>query len=291
MYTVEYDMLSEEQTKKYLERIGLSYPLPLVPETLDALIYAHQCTVPFENIDTRLLHCPISLSSQDLYRKIVEERHGGFCFELNGLFLLLLRSLGFEAYACVSRVAAGFYTLRALTHRASIVRLNGKEYLCDVGLGGPMAPFAVEISPLPQTKKGETYRIADTGDGWKILLRRETAHTEKPVIIFALLPFLAEDFTPLMDALLGRPDNLFSNHLVINLRTPEGYKNFRDDTLVWRTGEERKEIRYAPKDIPDMIQDIFGLDYDTDLLFQNSTVLGSSVKEENTALQSSKAKT
>ena len=29
MYTVEYDMLSEEQTKKYLERIGLSYPLPL----------------------------------------------------------------------------------------------------------------------------------------------------------------------------------------------------------------------------------------------------------------------
>ena len=140
-------------------------------------------------------------------------------------------------------------------------------------------------------KKGETYRIADTGDGWKILLRRGTAHTEKPVIIFALLPFLAEDFTPLMDALLGRPDNLFSNHLVINLRTPEGYKNFRDDTLVWRTGEERKEIRYAPKDIPDMIQDIFGLDYDTDLLFQNSTVLGSSVKEENTALQSSKAKT
>ena len=153
--------------------------------------------MPFENIDTRLLHCPISLSSQDLYRKIVEERHGGFCFELNGLFLLLLRSLGFEAYACVSRVAAGFNTLRALTHRASIVRLNGKEYLCDVGLGGPMAPFAVEISPLPQTKKGETYRIADTGDGWKILLRRETAHTEKPVIIFALLPFLRKISLPL----------------------------------------------------------------------------------------------
>ena len=92
MYTVEYDLLSEEQTKKYLERIGLSYPQPLVPETLDTLIYAHQCTVPFENIDTRILHCPVSLSSQDLYRKIVEERHGGFCFELNGLFLLLCES-------------------------------------------------------------------------------------------------------------------------------------------------------------------------------------------------------
>ena len=290
MYTVEYDRLSEEQTKKYLERIGLSYPAAPTLETLDTLVWSHQCSVPFEDIDTRLLSCPISLSSQDLYRKIVEERHGGFCFELNGLFLLLLRSLGFEAYACMCRVAAGFTTLRALTHRASIVSLNGKQYLCDVGLGGPMAPFAVEISPKPQTKKGETYRVTDTGDGWKLLLRQE-GDTDSPVIIFAPVPFLAEDFTPLMDALLSRPDNLFSNHLVINLRTPDGYKNFRDDTLIWRTGRERKEIRYAPKDIPDMIQNIFGLNYDQDLLTQNFTVLDSSVKEEKTAVQSSRANT
>ena len=291
MYTVEYDRVSEEQARKYLEGISLCYPGIPTLETLDALIWSHQCKVPFENIDTRLLACPVSLSSQDLYRKIVEERHGGFCFELNGLFLLLLQSLGFKAYACVCRVAAGFTSLRALTHRASIVSLNGKEYLCDVGLGGPMAPFAVELSPEPQTKKGETYRVTDTGDGWKLLLRREAEGTDSPVIIFARVPFLSEDFTPLMDALLARPDNLFSNHLVINLRTPEGYKNFRDNTLIWRTGKERKEIRYAPEDIPDMIRNIFGLNYDRDLLAQNFRVLGSSVKEEKTAVQSSRAKT
>lgn len=269
MYTVEYDRLSEEQTKKYLERIGLSYPAAPTLETLHTLIWSHQCMVPFENIDTRLFSCPVSLSSQDLYRKIVEERHGGFCFELNGLFLLLLKSLGFKAYACMCRVAAGFTTLRALTHRASIVCLDGKEYLCDVGLGGPMAPFAVELSSEPQTRKGETYRITDTGDGWKLLLRREAEGADSPVIIFAAVPFLSEDFTPLMDALLARPDNLFSNHLVINLRTPDGYKNFRDDTLIWRIGQERKEIRYAPEDIPDMIQNVFGLNYSKELLAQN----------------------
>lgn len=49
-----------------------------------------------------------------------------------------------------------------------------------------------------------------------------------------------------MDALLERPDNLFSNHLVINLRTSEGYKNFRDDTLIWRTGKERKKSGMPP---------------------------------------------
>lgn len=271
MYIVEYDLLTEEQVKAYLKRLGLSWPMAPDLDTLNTLIYAHQCHVPFENIDTRLLQCPISLSSQDLYRKIVEERHGGFCFELNGLFLLLLRSMGYDAYACMCRVAAGFTTLRALTHRASVVSLNGKQYLCDVGLGGPMAPFAVEISPRLQTERGETYRITDTGDGWKLLLRRESETTESPVIIFAQVPFLSEDFTPLMNALLERPDNLFANHLIINLRTPDGYKNFRDDTLIWRTGQEKKEIRYAPKDIPDMIRSIFGLNYDPDLLAQNYT--------------------
>lgn len=269
MYTVEYDRLSEEQTKKYLERIGLSYPAAPTLETLHTLIWSHQCRVPFEDIDTSLLACPVSLSTQDLYRKIVEERRGGFCFELNSLFLLLLKSLGFDAYACMCRVAAGFTTLRALTHRASIVRLDGRAYLCDVGLGGPMAPFAVELSSKPQTRKGETYRITDTGDGWKLLLRREAEGTDSPVIIFATVPFLSEDFTPLMDALLARPDNLFSNHLVINLRTPDGYKNFRDDTLIWRAGGERKEIRYAPEDIPDMIQNVFGLNYSKELLAKN----------------------
>ena len=53
MYTVEYDRLSEEQTRKYLERIGLSYPVSPTLENLDTLIWSHQCKVPFENIDTR----------------------------------------------------------------------------------------------------------------------------------------------------------------------------------------------------------------------------------------------
>ena len=97
-----------------------------------------------------------------------------------------------------------------------------------------------------------------------------------PVIIFALLPFLAR-FHPPYGCPSGTAGQPLFNHLVINLRTSEGYKNFRDDILIWRTGEERKEIRYAPRDIPDMIRDIFGLDYDTDLLFQNTTALGSSV--------------
>ena len=47
MYTVEYDRLSEEQTRKYLERIGLSYPVSPTLENLDTLNLVPSVQGPF----------------------------------------------------------------------------------------------------------------------------------------------------------------------------------------------------------------------------------------------------
>src|SRR6202011_5658140 len=71
---------------------------------LRALHRAHQLTVPFENLSIPLAE-PISLDERDLIDKIVSRRRGGFCYELNGAFALLLEALG----AQVSRVAARVY--------------------------------------------------------------------------------------------------------------------------------------------------------------------------------------
>ena len=71
---------------------------------LRALHRAHQLTVPFENLSIHLAE-PISLDERDLIDKIVRRRRGGFCYELNGAFALLLEALG----AQVSRVAARVY--------------------------------------------------------------------------------------------------------------------------------------------------------------------------------------
>lgn len=51
-------------------------------------------TVPFENQD---IHLPrsISFDTEKIFDKIVGDRRGGFCFEMNGLFVELLRSPGF----------------------------------------------------------------------------------------------------------------------------------------------------------------------------------------------------
>ena len=54
---------------------------------------AHQMAVPFENLSIHLAE-PISLDEDGLLDKIVTRRRGGFCYELNGAFALLLLALG-----------------------------------------------------------------------------------------------------------------------------------------------------------------------------------------------------
>ena len=94
----------------YLSRIGYRGTLEPSAATLHALQQAHLLAVPFENLDIHLGR-PIVLDQTALFDKIVARRRGGFCYELNGLFAVLLRELGFEVTllsAGVARASGGF---------------------------------------------------------------------------------------------------------------------------------------------------------------------------------------
>jgi N-hydroxyarylamine O-acetyltransferase len=92
--------VTDETVVAYLDRIGVTAPAACDAAGLRMLHRAHQLTVPFENLSIHLAE-PISLDERDLADKIVRRRRGGFCYELNGAFALLLETLG----AQVSRVA------------------------------------------------------------------------------------------------------------------------------------------------------------------------------------------
>src|SRR5688500_2931419 len=88
----------------YLNRIGYQGPLEPSAQTLRDLHVAHLRTVPFENLSIHS-HEPIVLDDAALFEKVVQRRRGGFCYELNGLFTALLRSLGFEVEMLSAAVA------------------------------------------------------------------------------------------------------------------------------------------------------------------------------------------
>ena len=158
--------MDHETVVAYLDRIGVTAPAACDAADLRTLHRAHQLTVPFENLSIHLAE-PISLDERDLADKIVRRRRGGFCYELNGAFALLLEALG----AQVSRVAARVYGETGpgppFDHLALIVRpADGSgPWLADVGFGSHSDyPLLLEARDDQDDPAGR-FRLADADAG------------------------------------------------------------------------------------------------------------------------------
>ena len=126
----------------YLDRIGFSASTEVDISCLNRLIEAHVKAIPFENLDI-LLNRAMSRGVGSAFDKLVVRRRGGWCYEMNALFMWALKEVGFA----VRPISAGVRRSRRGdvsfgNHLALIVKLD-KFYLVDVGFGG------VQLSAVP----------------------------------------------------------------------------------------------------------------------------------------------
>jgi len=130
------DALADEQVSAYLERIGVGVRRAATASFLRELQLQHLRTVPFENLSIHLGET-ISLALPDLFVKVVVDRRGGFCYELNGLFAALLRTLGYDVqlFSCAVHGPRGLGP--PFDHLALSVGTNedSRRWLVDVGFG------------------------------------------------------------------------------------------------------------------------------------------------------------
>lgn len=119
----------------YLSRIAHRAEPPSLA-ALSALQTAQMRALPFENTDPFLGRLP-DLSPDGLWQKLVLDRRGGYCLELNALFGAALQALGYDARPVLGRVRMGAPTGGPRAHLAWLVTLGGVEYLADTGFGGP----------------------------------------------------------------------------------------------------------------------------------------------------------
>ena len=127
----------------YLARTGYDGPLDVSAETLIGLHRAHAFSIPFENLDIHLGRA-ISLEPSRIAQKLVQERRGGYCYEQNGLFRLVLQQLGFRVRCHVGRNLISGYPLRPRAHQILLVELPGQPWLADLGFGSNSL-----IEPIP----------------------------------------------------------------------------------------------------------------------------------------------
>lgn len=158
----------------YFKRIGYDGPRAPTIEVLRALHARHPAAIAFENLDP-LLGRPVVLDPASLETKLVHGGRGGYCFEQNGLFLLVLTALGFSVTPLAARVRWMLpeeVPQTPLSHMLLKASLEDGDYLCDVGFGGqsPTAPLRLQPDLEQQTPHG-TYRLRNHGAGLELQMR------------------------------------------------------------------------------------------------------------------------
>jgi N-hydroxyarylamine O-acetyltransferase len=144
----------------YLARIGLS-GRPSVVE----VHRAHSTTIPFENLDPQG-GLQVSLAPEDLERKLVAERRGGYCFEQNLLLKAALEALGAEVDLLLARVRVGAAPGVVRPRGHLVLRVSAKDatWHADVGFG-----LGTPLEPLPfgpgaeHEQAGWLFRVVEDG--------------------------------------------------------------------------------------------------------------------------------
>lgn len=235
--------MEKVKVQQYFERIGLEMPETIVPdsELLRKLHYAHCTTVPYENLDI-IRGIPLSLEPEDLFDKIVTRKHGGFCFELNGLFGWLLRELGYGVTEFASRYLRGESELPMRRHRVLRVEATDGIWMADVGIGdaSPRYPVRMIVDEV-QPQFDEEYKfVKDPFLGWVLM---NTFKGEwKQFYSFTEEPQLKVDFIAPTFYCEKHPASPFIHEEMFSLKTAEGritldghlYREFRNGEVTLR---------------------------------------------------------
>lgn len=230
-----------DRIKAFFMRIGMDPDTPIRHDI--ALLREIQsrsvCAIAYENLDI-VAGKPLDLSEDGLFRKIVTEHRGGYCFETNGLLSLMLREMGFSVTERFARYLRGENGIPMRRHRLVITQLPEGAYLCDIGIGQTAPRFPVKIEEgLEQEQGPECYRMCrDARHGW--VLQELKDGVWQNYLCFSDEEAYPVDFVQPSFFCQMHPDSVFNKADMVAIKTVDGrcsldgrvYKQFRSGTLV-----------------------------------------------------------
>ena len=234
----------------YLERIDYTRHVKPDVETLHGLHLAHMRNVPFESLDIGLKR-PIKIDEESIWDKIIGQRRGGFCYELNGLFAWLLRQIGFDVTYLNARVfnRAGELGID-FDHLALLVKIPNQAtpWLADVGFGDSFNEPLRFDEPEEQVQGLRAYRLEQTPKGYITWQRNYDGSWERHYF-FDLQPHkFPEEYESACLYHQTSPDSSFTRGSIISRATPDGRVSLEDGWLILTTKGRREKLPIASKE-------------------------------------------
>ncbi|XP_017548737.1 arylamine N-acetyltransferase, pineal gland isozyme NAT-10-like [Pygocentrus nattereri] len=248
--------------KEYFKRIGFTglYDKADLP-TLVTIHKLHVMTVPFENFS---IHCgeKITLDLKVIYKKIVLDHRGGWCFENNLLFSWVLREMGYKFTMLGTKDCNLKNDSNPMdTHLINLVEIDGESYIADVSFGVSCQmwePLEL-IAGKDQTQPPGVFRLLNDGEMWtlektgrKPLIQNEAFANcgllkkplTQPMFSFCLTPRDVDHFQEASEYLQTNCESLFTRKSICSLQTPTGFR-----ALI---GCNYSEVAYNPQEDVDL---------------------------------------
>ncbi|KAJ7362555.1 hypothetical protein DFH08DRAFT_841149 [Mycena albidolilacea] len=253
---------SAAQVSQWLSKI--EYPgsfLEASLESLNLLVQLAVTTFPFEN--TPMHYTPahsMDISYEGLYKRMIETsgNKGSYCFGLNGLFVQMLKALGFRAYTGAGRInkqtSNGVPIFRSFVHMVIFVQPNegsNETYLVDVGYG-PVRPILLEegasvmgatpseIHRLCRTARPDSSLESSPGSEraekleWCLECVRDSKDPSRPQTSVVMYSFIEDEFFEV--------DFQSFNYSLLGLREGRFWENVICTKYFWLNDEEMQEV-------------------------------------------------
>lgn len=218
--------------ENYLRRIGIeNYNILPNLENLKFLQRRHLFSIPFENLDIHLKR-PIVLNLENIAKKILEEKRGGFCYELNGLFYELLSEIGYKSRIISARVSNGKGGFGAeYDHLAILTKVADCEYLVDVGFGDFAAEPLKFVLDVEQEDANGIFLIRKFDEEYFEVAKKHS-NEWKSEYIFKNLERDLSEFTKMCEFHQTSSESHFTRRKVCSILTNDGRKTLTNDKFI-----------------------------------------------------------
>jgi N-hydroxyarylamine O-acetyltransferase len=247
----------------YFARIGYDGDAAPNLATLRALHQLHPAAIPFENLDP-LLDRPVPLGLDDLQRKLVASRRGGYCFEQNNLFKAVLEAIGFLVTGLLARVRWNLppgAPPNPRTHMALKVDLPEGTFIADVGFGGMLQhePLLLARDGGPAVKTGLMHFVQNEEF---FTLQADLPSGVQDLYRFTLEPQFFVDFELSNWHTSTHPQSRFRNNLLMERLTPKIRVSLFNRKVTRRFPDGRAEV--TSLNSADDLADLLAVDFQID---------------------------